>query len=445
MNKLWISRIVLFLAICIITIPFFTRLQDFQKDEITTARVADSFRYVWSKPGIDKYFFQSSSLSVRTLNKINNNTDKKIAVTQLVFTYLGFACLFISLIKNNIGWNIFSALFIIYIYMSDSTIWYFNVITSESIFLSTYIALISILFWKNNNIIKITASLLFGSLFIFSRNAAPYISIALLCMFLLTGAYKNKINILISGLLIFLVSVSLFIIKHYDTTKEINAVDNLYSRVFTNNENIKIFRETYGMPVGPFIEVCRKGGNNVNLPCVNQEAIYTGDAVTRQYRLTQDEYGLAEWVREKGMKSWQHFLLFKNPAYTYGEFSKALETLALDVFKNENGPYDSFTVMRWIYEKLRLNTLPVMITFILFGTCAAFVSNDSLIKISVSFLVGGLASLFVGYFGDSEEIRRYTYPAIASLYIGTYIFILWLIPKICMLFTYAKMQITSRP
>jgi hypothetical protein len=381
---------------------------------------SDSFRYIW-KTELSHHFLLASSLTVRTLNRLLGNDRDLIGHVQLIFAFVPPIALYLGLRTHSLKFNLFLIMVLFALYVSTGPIRYFNIVSSDSLFVSLLLTFTVVLFCSPHRY-RWFLVLLVGIPFIFTRNAAPYIVLAQLALYLVLRFRDLRVKkMLISMFVLFSTCLtSLAIVECCDTTKEINAVDNLYTRIFPDPEKVEYFRTHYGMPVGPYIEICVAGTSSVNDPCVDHEAIYTGDAVTRQYRVTQDDYGFSDWVRQKGMKSWQHYILVANTANTLRQMNDAYGRYAENMFwENENKKIKSFVYLSRIYNAIGIFNDMVLGVYLMLGvTVYLYLGQDKILEMGMILILVSLPIFFVGFFGDAEELDRYTYPAVVCLYLG---------------------------
>ncbi len=389
--------------------------------------LADSFRYIWTIE-FSRYFFTASSLTVRAIYLLLDNDQKLIAITQLTMAFAAPVFIYLSLKGRHFAYNMLLGILLGLLYFSTSAVKFHDVVSSESIYTSLFITFTAILFAYHGRG-RLFWLLFVGILFIFSRNPAPYIVLVQLLLYFIFNYPKpsgRKMLVVVSILAGFSF-FALWLIQCCDTTKEINVADNLYSRVFPYPEKVDFFQKQYGMPVGPFIDVCQLSGSNVNLPCFDHEAIYTGDSVTRQYRLTNDDYGLADWIRKDGMRAWTNFIIFQDTRHTLEVYINSFQSLSQLMFadvKNEK-TFDIFPLLTSIFKKLGiLNFIGISIYLVAGTVIYFFAGRDVTLKLGLVYILSAFPAFFIGLFGDSEEIKRYTYPAILSLYIGISIYFL---------------------
>ncbi|GMR06665.1 MAG: hypothetical protein BMS9Abin25_1282 [Gammaproteobacteria bacterium] len=389
--------------------------------------LSDSFRYIWEIE-FSRYFFSASSVFVRALNYLLGNNLFYIAIAQLAIGFLAPLFIYLALKRDNYVYNLFLGLLLAILYISAGPLRFHDVVSSESIFTSLFITFTAILFsyyGKRRNLLL----LLTGIPFIFSRNPAPYIILVQLILFSFFAFPRTFRRTSLASLVI-LSALSLFAlwqIQYYDTTKEINVADNLFSRIFPYPEKVEFFKLNYGMPDGPFIELCQKSGSNVNDPCLDHEAFYTGDSLTRQYRLTNDEYGLADWIRKDGMHAWTNFILFQDTRDTVETFTDSYQRLSQNMFNNKRhiNQYDVFPLLANLFSKMGFFNFTGIVIYLFIGMFTYFFAGrDETLKLGLAYMLSSFPAFFIGLFGDSEEITRYTYPAILSLYIGILIYIL---------------------
>ncbi len=381
---------------------------------------ADSFRYLWTTE-LNRHYLLASSLTVRTLNRLLGNSRDLIGHVQLILAFVPPIALYLGLRSRNLAFNLFLILVLLALYFSTGPIRFFNIVSSDSVFLSLLLTFTVALFCSPHRYRWLLA-LLIGVPFIFARNAAPYIVLTQLVLYLMLrvrnlGGKKMLISIFV---LCSMSLTALAIIECCDTTKEVNAVDNVFSRIFPDPAKVEYFRAHYGMPVGPYIEICVNGTSSVNDPCIDHEAIYTGDFVTRQYRVTQDDYGFSDWVRQKGMKSWQHYILVANTANTLRQFIDTYGHYAEYMFwENEKKRIRTFVYLSRIYKAIGVFDTRVLGLYLMLGIAVYFLlGKDTILELGLILILLSLPIFFVGLFGDAEELARYTYPAVMCLYLG---------------------------
>lgn len=407
----------------VLLVPYLYQLNVLLNQDVV--RLADSFRYLWTAE-LRWEFFTASSQTVRAIYYLLGNEAAAIAPTQLALGFLPAVTLFLALKRNNHFYNLSIVVLLAALSLPNDFLWYHRVLISDSIFTSLLLGFTALLFGYTGPA-RAAAILAIGTLFIFSRNVGPYVVIAQLLIYAVSHrrALRRIGELVIISVLLFLCAIALWVAGCCDTTKEINVADNLYSRVFHDPERVDYFHENYDMPVGPFVQVCTKGHSNVNTPCFDHESIYTGDPYTRQYRLTQDRYGFADWVRERGMQSWQHYLLFGNPLWTLQVYRKAYDYYASDTFADSELPYDLFPILATVFGWLGMLSFSGIIIYLLAGAFVYFRwGRDRVLGLGLAYIISALVALFIGFFGDSEELDRYTYPAMLCLYWGLVVYML---------------------
>ncbi len=380
----------------------------------------DSFRYVWEHAEINKYFFQASSQSVRAIFYLLGNDLKLIGAFHVLLRAAALALLFFCIRTDRWIQNLAYALLLACILWSDKGVWYAHAPLSESVFASFLLIFTVLLWgyrWRYRSLLLVTC----GVVFIFSRNVAPFVAIAEIVLFLLLARRIKYARAALPALSVLVLASALAIYNVHccDTTKQINAADNILSRILPYPEKVALFVTKYHMPTGPFLTTCVGYDANVNSPCFDHQIIYTGDYVTRQYRVTDDEYGFSDWIRDYGPGAWVSYLFVDAPAETWTSFREGLEKHAHRFAALDKTPGGLiFHALDRLLTLLRGLVLEIDLVYIAVLAALALAAQRPGLIVGTALIGVGLLGSFLGYFGDSEEIDRYLHPPLLAFYIG---------------------------
>lgn len=398
----------------------------------------DSFRYVW-EAGSQFAFITNSSLTVRLLYSFLDNNIGLICCVQLALIATCQIAIYRVMCNGTLHRDLPLALVLIIIFASHNSKWMYNIAMSDSIFTSLFLIFITIccIYDDQDKSSKKILSFLLVALFIFSRNPAPYITIFTSIWILIVRLFFKQKTTLLAVSAIILSLIAILSTKAFDTTVELNVTQNILKKVFPDKEKTDFFHEVYGMPVGPFVDTCK--GGTVNSLCFDYQRIQSGSTFTRTYKVTFDSFGFADWVREKGMQSWQHYLLVKNLSETIQEFAFQYKDKFTNLFtlpphkrwgKNYTSQLDALDPLKTLgklYTFIRLNNI-YSLTTLIFLSLACYIGtglkNEFLF--AGTLMASGLAMTFIGYFGDVGSDRQ-VYPGIYSIYLGQFFFIFFLI------------------
>ena len=416
--------------------------------ELDKVIAADSFRYLWEN-GSTLAYYTNSSLTVRLLYSFAQNNLHLITQIQLALVAIAQIFLFNYLKNKSVVNNAVIALILLLLSLSHYSKWLVNYALSDSLFMSlNFIFLTAYCQAGKDDSTRKKILLTFITIaYIFSRNPAPYIASATLILIYFLQFFKQRIPVtgIIAGLVIAVLSIS--ITTRLDSSTELNAANNIMMHIFPFKEKTLLFHEKYGMPLGPFTDTCARG--SINSMCFNYQRIQTGTTFTRSYKVTTDDYRFADWIREKGMKSWQHYIFLEDTANTKKNFIQGYPRKFKAAFKNPPAQLlgieyqtlpdslDPFYLLQKLYEKTYLDNLLSLIGIIILSISLFLLSTCKREFLLTSImLLNGSATYFISFFGDASSYRQ-VFPGILTIYIGQLLF-LYFFSK----FLYGKIQTT---
>jgi|GEM_PF-3368569 len=401
----------------------------------------DSFRYLWEKGGAI-YYFVNSGLSVRLVYSFFSNNINLICPAQLLLVAISQLAIYRCFRTTGRIANAFFAFFLILLFTSGNSRWLFNFTLSESLFVSFYILFtVSICRLVNkNNIINFSIYMFFLFLFLSARSMSAYVSLLVILIIFTLNIFNWKRILGMTVVTIILSASSLYIIGKYDTASELNAAISIIPVIFSDPEKVAYFRDHYDMPVGPFIETCH--GGNYNTLCFDYQRIQSGSTYSRNYKVLIDNYGFTDWIREKGMDSWMHYILVHNFSQTIRTFIKGYQQKFSIFFEydkkdvKENGKSeivkfmstDSFVVLKRLFIMLHLDTIAALAGCVALSSLLFLRSrsNNHYLFVTLT-LVAGVAMFFIAYFGDTPHSIRHLYPGMFSVFIGQATFLFFII------------------
>jgi hypothetical protein len=414
--------------------------------------VADSFRYLWHEGSLVA-FITNSSLSVRLIYWLLGNNIELICSAQLLVVAISQIAIYRCIRNGILSRDITLAALLTLLFSSYHSRWLFNFVMSDSLSASLYLLFIVVIcLGDDKNTIKekvFAISIIF--LFIFSRNTAPYIAlVAAIGVFLLKMIFKKK-SYVVTAFAISLSFMAITTTNIFDTSTQLNAAQNIIIKIFPDDEKTALFHAKYGMPIGPFIKSCRGGA--VNSLCFDYQRIQTGSTYTRTYKVTVDNYGFADWIREKGMQSWQHYLLIHDTVNTFKglvsgyayKFSVLFNTSPEEFWGVEYRtliiPFDPFTMLNGLFISLNFDNVYALSFFIVASLTGYLVTPmKRQFLFSGVLLVSGFALFFLGLYGDIGSERQ-VYPGILSIYLGQVLVIFFVAQLIIVTITRLIMRI----
>lgn len=408
----------------------------------------DAFSYLWRQK-LTTHFFLGRSLTQRIIYTLCLNNPVIISNIQLSLYALSSLILYHLFKRKSRNYNIALMLIIIAIFSS----YIFNVsaviINSEPIFLSLLILFPSILFlWTDKYRARLI--ILFGILYILSKNVAPYIMLLLLFLHFVFKKTCSKKMTVVYIALILLSFIRLLTTHLYDTSIHINVANNIFVRVFESSKATQFFHEKYGMPIGPFVKECR--GSNVNKYCIDDSPVFIINLDTRNLELIDDKYGLVKWIKLKGQQSYMRYILFDSGKDTYDNYNKAFkffykkETILFTYNYMDYNPekkqisnklllnkteefrgffgFEPLAVLSYLLGLLGFNYTIMVHSYIITGIFIVYLSPyKSYMALAVTLLLSALALFFLSFFGDGMEFTRHVFPAYVLLSFGGLLFV----------------------
>lgn len=418
----------------------------FMLKEMHPVEYPDSFAYLW-RQAFNVHYLLGRSLTQRVLFTLSMNSPQIISVVQLLFYFLIAVLIYIFLsVEKNVIFNVPIAGLISFIFSSYTLNVSAVVINSEPIFLGLVILFPCLVVLYRGPYRQIFI-LLFGVAFVLSKNVAPHMLFLIISTWAITST-KIK-GVLRNYSFIFLVLIAtlrMILTSLYDTSIHVNVLNNLYRRVFIDEEITSHFQKNYGMPVGPFVQQCK--GEWVGIPCFGYHLL-TINPQTRNYVLLEDGYGLTNWIRSKGQRSYAKFLIIDNGLKTwrdFGGFFHRLSTgnnmrfmvdyIGADIPENEPNNldqirarawgqergfwgFDSLSILHVWFVKLGFARVEIILLYALFGLALLHGMRYSrYLSMGVSMLVCSLGLCFLNFYGDAMEIIRHAFPALVLLVLG---------------------------
>jgi len=240
----------------------------------------------------------------------------------------------------------------------------------------------------------------------------------------------------------------------YDTSIDVNVLNNAYRRIFIDPKTVAVFHDKYDMPTGIFVEQCR--GEWIGVPCLGYNVLAI-DQESQNYVLVEDETGFVYWIKNSGQEAYLKYLLIDEPMGTLNKYSQAFQKLSsrsntiqfmidyLGVEIRTNQPNNLTKIKELGKESgfFGFDILSVLHTFLLnFGfNHAGLVGLYAFIgwvvlhrfrfieyfPLAISMLCCSLGLFFLTFFGDGMEIRRHVFPSFVLLTLGGTLYLLsWL-------------------
>ena len=424
---------VLFLCIQIVPYIFYIYLIQI---ELGNNTAPDSFRYLWEfEKASSLAYFLNSSLSVRAIYTFAQNNIILISQIQLAFI-AAVQLSFYSYFKNKERFhNIILATTLTLLFSSHHSKWLVNIAMSDSLFTSfNFLFLITICYIsKANKPWQKIIILLIAVFFILSRNPAPYVVAFTVLLLFALKSFQDKLPVTLLAVIVCFSILSIKITNKFDTSTELNAAQNILLKVLPDKEKVQVFHEQYGMPLGTYVETC--SGGTVNSLCFNYQRIQSGSTYTRNYRVTIDDFYFADWIRDKGMKSWQHYIFIQNPKESLQSFVRGYKSKFNSLFQKP--PYvfqgekyrtlpdvmDPFVFLGKLYLFLHIDNIYSLLAIIFFSLLLYCTSNFKKEFLLITIMLAeGLALFFIGFFGDTSAPRQ-VYPGLFTLYLGQLLFL----------------------
>jgi hypothetical protein len=413
---------------------------------------ADSVTYLWRQP-FNLHYLTNRSLTQRLLFSLLANHLGLIAamhLLQYMVTGGSLFCLFAR--RGRSAFNLALAACLAFVLSSYT----FNVsavaIAAEPVFLCLLLLFPCVLFLERGRFGPI-AVLISGLAFLFSRNLAPPTLLVFLLVRLIAvrPAPDHRRWRVYAGL-VGTALASIAVTAHFDTSLAINTVNNIYRRVLTNPVATAHFQAKYGMPDGPFLKACR--GMHVLDLCLGQPILFV-DPNSQNYDLRDDKQGFVRWVKQEGRRAYVSYLLLDNPGRAHVMFQRDYANqVRSDAIRftihylgkkrpsnvpdnrvsiESSGPgrdvgflgFDSLALLRDALLPLGFARLHSVLLFAALGlTLCRLLAFTSHLALGTGMLCGGLASFFLGYFGDAVEVPRHVFPSLVLLVAGGVIYFL---------------------
>jgi len=411
----------------------------------------DAFAYLWRQP-FNWSYLTGRSLTQRLLFSLVLNEPQMIVLLQLLIYLLSAVIIYLLFAqKNSILYNLLLSVAVMFLFSSYTLNVSAVIINAEPIFVALTILFPFVLFLFKGRY-QIFLVLTLGILFIFSKNVAPYTTILLVIWRFITMRGRIERQTLVGYLGLVIVSLASITLTHaYDTSLQINTVNNMYRRVFPDPAITTYFQTHYGMPVGSFVTQCQ--GAWIGEPCFGHSLI-TINPRSRNYELVADSFGFVTWVQQDGQQAYLRFLLWDSSMDTYREFRRVVrEVMQSDavIFINSylganlpnNTPnnlkalallhpsgaigflgVDPFLLIRNMLLIFKFEYVEVLWLYIAIGLgVTRRCKYVSYLPLATSMLVVGLALFFLSFFGDSMEVIRHIFPALIILELGGFLYV----------------------
>lgn len=458
MNRTWSV-----LPICIILLPYIY-YYGFIVDNLNPVEYPDSFAYLWRQP-FNFYYLTGRSLTQRVIYTLSGNHAETILIVQFTL-YLTVALALYFLLSNNKSFahKLLSALCISFLFSTYTLNASAVIINSEPIFIALLILLPFWLFLYKGPYRTVTLFAI-SVLFLFSKNIAPYYFILLVLMWFVTSARHvspkheplkqlyMKRHVVVYSLLVLIAVGRIQITNLYDTSIDINVLNNAYRKIFVDPEAVSVFHDKYDMPSGPFVDACM--GAWVGEPCLGYNVVVV-NFESRNYELAEDESGFIEWVKNTGQAAYLNYLLFYDPIGTVKSYSQAFQKYAsrntiqfmIEYLGEElptNQPnnlakmrelgkeigflgFDSFSIIHNFLLLFGFKHTWMVCLYALIGWLALFrFPSIEYFPLAISLLCCSLGLFFLTYFGDGMEVKRHVFPTFVVLALGGTLYILsWL-------------------
>jgi hypothetical protein len=289
-----------------------------------------------------------------------------------------------------------------------------------------------------------------------SSESNIYLASIRLMLRLITVRERIDTHILAVYLVLVVVSLtSIAVTLTYDTSIQINTVNNMYRRVFPDPAITTYFQTQHGMPVGPFVKQCQ--GAWIGEPCFGHSLI-TINPRTRNYELVADAFGFVKWVQQHGQHAYLQFLLWDSTMATYHEFHRVVRevmhsdaVIFINSYLGANLPnntsnnlkvltlsspsgaigflgFDPFLLIRSVLLVFKFEYIEVLCLYIVIGlVITRRCRYVSYVPLATSMLAIGLELLFLSFFGDSMEVIRHIFPALVILELGGFLYVVSLV------------------
>ena len=404
---------------------------------------ADSYAWLWRRT-FNVHFFAGRCLTQRIVFFLCGGNLRVISVVQLLI-FAATAVLTYSLLRRgSLLFRILLASFVTFFFSSYTLNVAAITISSEPMFTAAMIAFPLVLFlWPDR--FWGTAVFCVGVSFIFSKNIAPFLVLALLVLYLVLmrrpAVWKR---VTVCACLSLVTVASIVVTNLFDASLEMNVVNSICRRVLVDPDATRSFQETYGMPEGDYVE--QLAGKECNA-LLDGRRLYTVETRTMNFRLENDEYGFIEWARNRGRRAYVRFLLLDQPVKTYRDFRNAFAEHYCDRtvrfaagymgpkdWRNPKPPnhrvlsggdpgkqigflgFDAPSVLNGLWRWLGFARVELLIAYCLVG-CALvlFARVNGLVPVTVALIGESVGMFFISYFGDGGGVQRHVFPAFVLL------------------------------
>jgi hypothetical protein len=411
----------------------------------------DAFAYLWRGP-VNVHYFTGRSLTQRVVYTLLVNDARLIAHVQLLLFLATAVVAYLLLRPPGVAGRLVTALGIAGVFSS----YVFSVLAAgvfaEPIHVALLVLFHLLLFARPGPRLS-PALWVVGPLFVLSKNTAPYLVLFQIGLFLLLhgrGLERRTLGGL--GAIAATAVASVAVTAAFDTSLQINLVNNMYSRVFPHPAVTAHFHAKYGMPVGPFVERCRDG--EINTPCFDGAVLYRIEPAARNYVLVDDRYGFARWVRAEGRWAWIRYLAWDAPGRTRRDLERGFTELyagdTLGFFIQGHLDHRAPGAPQTLAEALRTlgpSTRPgffgwdpvdrarrgllqlgfgrprLLLAYLLAGWALSLAFRAPLLLVGVETMVTGLALFFLSFYGDGMEVPRHVVVSLILYTVGGLLYV----------------------
>lgn len=418
----------------------------------------DAFSYLWDAP-LNEYYLLGRSLTQRLVFSLCLNSAFAIACFQWMFLACSAVVIYVIFSRQSLSYNLLLSIGEAFAFSSYMLSLSAATISAEPIYLALLLMFpVSLLLLSQG---KCLFPCLLGTALIMAKNTAPYFVVGLLFLYIVlesfSGSFHRKKQIICFVVLLTMALVRSQLTNRYDTSIQINVANNLFTRVFTDPAKVLYFQKQYGLPGGDYLDMTQ-GGTVIDCR-IDDKPIVITDRYSHNYVLAEDRYGFAKWVRERGYKSWLHYILIANIKDTIRDYQDcyynayASDTLLAlfdyhatfinnsdkDVFREmlvNTHPhllmgllgYEPLNVIKRImiragFGSAGLTLLYLACSLILFLTSKR-VRNSRTYRLSVCLIISSMGLIFAGIFGDALEVSRHVAPGMITLLMGQLLFVI---------------------
>jgi hypothetical protein len=449
--------------------------------------MADSYAYLWRR-SLNGDFLTGRCLSQRAVFRLLCGANLRVVATIQLLAFAGTATLVYAMTRRHVGLLVRLGLAAATIFLFSS--YTFNihavVVSSEPLFLAIAIVFPLVVFlWPLET--RHWAVLGFGVFFVFSKNVAPFLTIAVVALAILSDSIHRRhfpaLRMLPVYAVLGVVSlVSMVVTQRRDVAVDMNTLNNICRRVLTKDEATRYFIEHYGMPDGAYIPQVRGGDANSYL---DGKRLYRVSSETMNFVMLKDQYGFIEWVQDKGRSSFLNYIFWVRPLASTRELLDGWRRFVVfntEVGQDSDSPmvdqyyyprvdpiryvitdlgprdyadvpniarlvrgdakrqigfwgFDSIELMKNALLWLGLGRYWVVLLFAVTALIAGtIVRRAHWLPAGGGVMLFGLTLFFVCFFGDSAVVARHLFPGVVVVVVGGWITLLGAVELVCRLF-----------